>query len=154
MTLTGRRQHMPQANPLEFRRDVVAVARRREAPLTQIASLPQMGSPVTVTCRVLRFMPQAHYKRRSRPLSAREWSDAHLVHAAREIHEGDPALRLPVHRRRARVRTRQPWRTREKLRLAIVTWIERTYHRRRRQRALGKLTPIEFEAVHEVAHAA
>ena len=49
---------------------------------------------------------------------------------------------------------RQRWQTREELRLAIVTWIERTYHRRRRQRALGKLTPIEFEAVHEVAHAA
>ena len=46
------------------------------------------------------------------------------------------------------------WRTREELRLAIVNWIERTYHRRRRQRGLGKLTPIEFEAVHEVAHAA
>jgi putative transposase len=49
---------------------------------------------------------------------------------------------------------RQHWQTREELRLAIVVWIERTYHRRRRQRALGKLTPIEFEAVHEVAHAA
>ncbi len=46
------------------------------------------------------------------------------------------------------------WATREELRLAIVNWIERTYHRRRRQRALGKLTPIEFETVHEVAHAA
>jgi putative transposase len=40
------------------------------------------------------------------------------------------------------------------LRLAIVIWIERTYHRRRRQRALGKLTPIEFEAVCEAAYAA
>jgi len=49
---------------------------------------------------------------------------------------------------------RQRWGTREELRLAIVIWIERTYHRRRRQRALGKLTPIEFEALHEVAHAA
>jgi len=46
------------------------------------------------------------------------------------------------------------WQTREELRLAIVNWIERTYHRRRRQRGLGKLTPIEFETVHEVAHAA
>lgn len=46
------------------------------------------------------------------------------------------------------------WRTRDELRMAIVGWIERTYHRRRRQRALGKLTPIEFEAIHEVAHAA
>jgi len=50
---------------------------------------------------------------------------------------------------------RQRWQTREELRLAVVVvWIERTYHRRRRQRALGKLTPIEFEAVHEVAYAA
>ena len=39
----------------------------------------------------------------------------------------------------------QRWKTREELRLAIVNWIERTYHRRRRQRGLGKLTPVEFE---------
>lgn len=37
--------------------------------------------------------------------------------------------------------------TREELRLAIVTWSERTYHRRRRQHGLGKLTPIEFETI-------
>ena len=43
---------------------------------------------------------------------------------------------------------RRSWTTREQLRIAIVTWIERTYHRRRRQRRLGKLTPVEFEAVH------
>ena len=43
---------------------------------------------------------------------------------------------------------RRRWATRAELRLAIVTWIERTYHRRRRQRALGKLTPIEFELLH------
>ncbi len=49
---------------------------------------------------------------------------------------------------------RQRWSTREELRLAIVTWIEATYHRRRRQRALCKLTPIEFETVFEVAYAA
>lgn len=39
------------------------------------------------------------------------------------------------------------WATRDDLRLAIVTWIERTYRRRRRQRVLGKLTPVEFEAI-------
>jgi len=43
------------------------------------------------------------------------------------------------------VLNRQIWDTREELRIAIVTWIERTYHRRRRQRGLGKLTPIEFQ---------
>lgn len=40
---------------------------------------------------------------------------------------------------------RSRWDTRDQLRLAIITRIERTYHRRRRQRRLGKLTPIEYE---------
>ena len=46
------------------------------------------------------------------------------------------------------------WTTRQQLRLAIVTWIERTYHRRRRQRRLGRLTPIEFETIYQAANAA
>jgi putative transposase len=45
------------------------------------------------------------------------------------------------------VLNRRSWTTREELRIAIVTWIERTYHRRRRQPRLGRLTPIEFEAI-------
>jgi transposase InsO family protein len=46
------------------------------------------------------------------------------------------------------VLNRKRWDTREELRLAIVTWIERTYHRRRRQETLGRLTPVEFEMIH------
>jgi putative transposase len=46
------------------------------------------------------------------------------------------------------VLNRKRWATREELRLAIVTWIEPTYHRRRRQEALGRLTPVEFEMIH------
>ena len=43
---------------------------------------------------------------------------------------------------------RQPrWATRDELRIAIVTWIERTYHQRRRQPTLGRLTPIEYEMI-------
>jgi putative transposase len=42
---------------------------------------------------------------------------------------------------------RKRWATREDLRIAIITWIERTYHRRRRQTRLGRLTPIEYEAI-------
>ncbi len=42
---------------------------------------------------------------------------------------------------------RRAWATREELRIAIVTWIERTYHRRRRQAGLGRLTPVEYEAI-------
>jgi len=283
-----------------------------------VRELAEDGVPVTVTCRVLGFTPQAYYKWRAAPVCARDWSDAHLVDAAREIHADDPAFgyrfiadelgaehgitasenrvaRLcsahgilsvlarkrgrgakpgpPVHDDLVRrdftasrpnqlwltditedrtdegklylcavkdafsnrivgysmdhrmkaslavsalrnaialrdpcgtvvhsdrgsqfragkyvrllrnnglvgsmgrtgtcadnaamesffalvqnnVLDRQRWQTREELRLAIVFWIERTYHRRRRQRGLGKLTPIEFEALQEVAHAA
>lgn len=42
---------------------------------------------------------------------------------------------------------RRSWSGREELRIAIVTWIERTYHRRRRQARLGRLTPIEYEVI-------
>ena len=45
------------------------------------------------------------------------------------------------------VLNRRSWKTREDLRIAIVRWIERTYHRRRRQAALGRLTPVEYEAI-------
>jgi transposase InsO family protein len=40
---------------------------------------------------------------------------------------------------------RQRWRTRAELRYEIIHWLEHTYNRRRRQRALGRLTPVEFE---------
>jgi hypothetical protein len=39
------------------------------------------------------------------------------------------------------VLNRRRWQTRQQLRLAIITWIESTCHRRRRQDALGQLTP-------------
>jgi putative transposase len=42
---------------------------------------------------------------------------------------------------------RQRWETRDELRIAIITWIERTYHRRRRQAALGRMTPVEYEMI-------
>jgi putative transposase len=52
------------------------------------------------------------------------------------------------------VLNRRRWQTRTELRLAIVVWIEKTYHRRRRQDALGRMTPIEFETLTQAAHAA
>lgn len=42
---------------------------------------------------------------------------------------------------------RRSWSTREELQLAIVSWIEGKYHRKRCQRRLGKLTPVEFELI-------
>lgn len=48
------------------------------------------------------------------------------------------------------------WATREQLRAGTITWIERPYHRRRRQDRLGRLTPVEYELIvgHTPAHAA
>lgn len=39
------------------------------------------------------------------------------------------------------------WDSREELTVTIITEIERTYHRRRRQRGLGKLTLTEYDAL-------
>jgi putative transposase len=45
------------------------------------------------------------------------------------------------------VRDRRRWATRDELRIAIITWIKHTYHRRRRQAVLDRLTPVEYEAI-------
>ena len=45
------------------------------------------------------------------------------------------------------VLNRRRWDTRDELRIAIITWTERTYHRRRRQTRLRRLTPIEYESI-------
>lgn len=46
------------------------------------------------------------------------------------------------------------WASREELHEAIVIWIEHTYNNRRRQRRLGKLTPVEFELAFSANQAA
>ena len=43
------------------------------------------------------------------------------------------------------VLNRRSWATRDELHNEMVHWIEHTYNRWRRQRALGRLTPVEFE---------
>lgn len=43
------------------------------------------------------------------------------------------------------VLNRRRWRSRNEVGYEIVYWIEHTYNRRRHQRVLGKLTPVEFE---------
>ena len=54
------------------------------------------------------------------------------------------------------VLNRRTWATGDELRAAIAHWIERTYHRRRRQDRLGRSTPIDFETIinHEAPQAA
>ena len=47
------------------------------------------------------------------------------------------------------VLNRRAWATREELRIAIVTWIERTYHRRRRQAAPRAVDPGRIRVDHD-----
>ena len=44
---------------------------------------------------------------------------------------------------------RQSWATRDQLHNENVYWIEHTYNRRRRQQALGRLTPVEYELAYD-----
>lgn len=67
---------------------------------------------------------------------------------AASVRVGNAALESFFALLQRNVLDRRRWSTRAELRLAIVIWIERTYDRRRRQRALGRLTPIEFELLH------
>ena len=48
--------------------------------------------PVVVTCRVLGFSKQAYFKWLAKPVSDRDWADAHLINAAIDIHHDDPAF--------------------------------------------------------------
>ena len=50
------------------------------------------------------------------------------------------------------VLNRHAWATRDQLHNEIVYWIEHTYNRRRRQRALGRLTPVEYELAFDPDH--
>ena len=55
-----------------------------------VRDLADDGVPVAVTCRVLGFSKQAFFKWRRQPVTDRDWSDAHLINAAIDIHHDDP----------------------------------------------------------------
>jgi transposase InsO family protein len=73
-----------------------------------LADDPINPIPVAVTCRVLGFSKQAFYAWKANPVTDRDWDDAHLINAARDIHHDDPefgyrfiADELPAHGIRA-----------------------------------------------------
>jgi transposase InsO family protein len=55
-----------------------------------VEDLAAEGVPVTLTCGVLGFSPQAFYKWRARPCSDRDWADAHTINAIVDVHADDP----------------------------------------------------------------
>jgi putative transposase len=50
------------------------------------------GIPVAVACRVLGFSKQAFHAWKAAPVTERDWSDAHLINAALDVHRDDPAF--------------------------------------------------------------
>ena len=50
------------------------------------------GIPVAVACRVLGFSKQAFYSWKAAPVTDRDWTDAHLINAAVDVHRDDPAF--------------------------------------------------------------
>ena len=57
-----------------------------------VLDLAADGIPVAVTCRVLGFSKQSFYEWRAKPVTDRDWDDAHLIDAAMAIHADDPAF--------------------------------------------------------------
>ena len=55
-----------------------------------VRDLAAEGVPVRLTCGVLGFTAQAFYKWRSRPVSDRDWADAHTTNAIVDVHTDDP----------------------------------------------------------------
>jgi transposase InsO family protein len=55
-----------------------------------VEDLAAEGVPVTFTCGLLGFSPQAFYKWRARPCSDRDWADAHAINAIVDVHADDP----------------------------------------------------------------
>ncbi len=57
-----------------------------------VLDLAADGIPVAVACRVLGFSKQAFYAWKTNPVTERDWSDAHLINAAVDVHRDDPAF--------------------------------------------------------------
>lgn len=57
-----------------------------------VLDLAADGIPVAVACRVPGFSKQAFYAWKGAPVTERDWSDAHLINAALDVHRDDPAF--------------------------------------------------------------
>ncbi len=57
-----------------------------------VLDLAADGIAVAVACRVLGFSKQAFYAWKAAPVTERDWSDAHLINAALDVHRDDPGF--------------------------------------------------------------
>ncbi|GAB2622281.1 hypothetical protein GCM10009696_30160 [Kocuria himachalensis] len=169
---------MSQPYPVEFRRDVVAVARKHEAPLAQIAkdfgiseatlhswlrkadvedgitpgTTDAEAAEIRALKKRMRLLEQENEVMRraaAYPSQANLANNGLVGSMGRAGPCGDnAAMESFCSLLQNNVLDTRHWVNREDLRQALATWIERTYHRRRRrQRRLGKLTPVEYETI-------
>jgi transposase-like protein len=144
----------PRKYPEELRERSVRLvleAREEDAKLSLNAAVLRIGPRVGVNPDTLRgWCKQAEIDLGRR--AGTTTSDAvRIKELEREVRElkraNEILLAASSFFARELVLDRRRWATRNELRIEIVTWIERTYHRRRRQARLGRLTPIEFEII-------
>jgi len=124
----------PKASPLEFRRD--AAARRGDAPPPQIAK--DSGIPESCPRRRLKLTDSDDGVRPGMISGESAEQAGRTGFWSRKT--GSCAATALFAVLQKNVPDRQRWTSRKQLRLAIITWTERTYHHRR-QRRLSKLTP-------------
>src|SRR3712207_4792259 len=55
-----------------------------------VRDLAAVRFPVRLICGILGFSPQAYYKWLDRPVSDRDWADAHTINALLDAHGEDP----------------------------------------------------------------
>lgn len=109
-----------------------------------VRRLVRLAGPIVVRQLVLfRSIEPGQFRARD---FRRELADAGLVGSMGRVASADnAAMESFFSLLQKNVLGRQRWDTRDDLRIAIIDWTERTYNRRRRQRRLGRLTPVEFE---------
>ena len=91
------------------------------------------GIPVAVSLRVLKLSRQPYYRWRKQQVTESELVEAYRANALFDAHRDDPEFGY-----RSLVGEAEA---------AGQRMCERTYHRRRRQARLGRLTPIEYETI-------
>lgn len=116
--------------------------------LHNAVTLREPGAVIVHSDRGSQFRSHAYQR-----ILASNWA-ARLDGTRRDLCADNAAMESFFSLLQKNVLNRRRWRTRAELRLAVVVWIEKTYHRRRRQDTLGRLTPIEFETLSQTAHAA
>ena len=129
---------MPKPFPKEFRDEVVRVALKREDGVRIRDIAADFG--ITESCLGNR-LGQARRDGQALSEMAEQREARKRIRLLAAMESFFALLQKNVLNRRHR------WETRDDLRIQIVTWIERTYHRRRRQACLGRLTPIEHEII-------